>query len=122
MTQIWVALGSLLMLLGVAAGAFAAHGLKAHLSADNLDIWQTGARYHIYHALALFAVAFAATRWQSSLISTAGWLFVAGVAVFAGSLYLLAVTNVKWLGAITPIGGLCFLAGWACLALGALRG
>jgi uncharacterized membrane protein YgdD (TMEM256/DUF423 family) len=122
MTQTWVALGSLLMLLGVAAGAFAAHGLKAHLSADNLDIWQTGARYHIYHALALFAVAFAATRWQSSLISTAGWLFVAGVAVFAGSLYLLAVTNVKWLGAITPIGGLCFLAGWACLALGALRG
>jgi uncharacterized membrane protein YgdD (TMEM256/DUF423 family) len=122
MEQTWFALGCGFMLLGVLAGAFATHGLKPHLSADNLDIWQTGARYHIYHALALLAVAYAATRWTSGLVTAAGWLFVAGILIFAGSLYLLAVTNVKWLGAITPLGGACLIFGWGALALAAVRG
>lgn len=122
MEQTWFVLGCVLMALGVLAGAFAAHGLKAHLSSDDLEIWQTGARYHIYHALALFAVAYAATRWHSGLTTAAGWLFVAGIILFAGSLYVLAVSGVKWLGAITPLGGACFLFGWGCLALAALRG
>src|SRR5579885_3151441 len=102
----WFAAGCVLMALGIAAGAFAAHGLKGRLSADNLDIWQTAARYHIYHALGLLAVAYAATRWHEGLVAVAGWLFVAGIVLFAGSLYVLAVTDIKVLGAITPLGGL----------------
>src|SRR5438045_6478149 len=112
MEQAWFAAGCGLMVLAVIAGAFAAHGLKSHLSADDLDVWQTGARYHAYHAIGLIAVAYAAARWQSSLSSLAGWLFVAGIVLFSGSLYLLAVSSVKWLGAITPLGGLCFIGGW----------
>ena len=122
MEQTWFVLGCAFMLLGVMAGAFATHGLKSHLSADNLDIWQTGARYHIYHALALFAVAYACTRWGGGLVTAAGWLFVAGIVLFAGSLYLLAVTDTKVLGAITPLGGACFIFGWACLGLAVVRG
>jgi uncharacterized membrane protein YgdD (TMEM256/DUF423 family) len=118
----WFAAGCALMVLGVAAGAFAAHGLKGRLSTDNLDIWQTGARYHIYHALGLLAVAYASTRWHEGLVAAAGWLFVAGIVLFAGSLYVLAVTDIKVLGAITPLGGLCFLAGWCCLGLAAWKG
>lgn len=122
MEQTWFAIGCVLMVLGVAAGAFAAHGLKARLSADDLEIWQTGARYHIYHALALLAVAYAAARWGSGLTTLAGWLFIGGVVLFSGSLYLLALSGVKWLGAITPLGGLCFLAGWISLTVAAWRG
>lgn len=118
----WFALGCALMVLGVAAGAFAAHGLKGRLSTDNLDVWQTAARYHIYHALGLLAVAWATTRWSSGLVPAAGWLFVAGIVLFAGSLYVLALTDIKVLGAITPLGGLCFLTGWASLGLAAWRG
>jgi len=118
----WFAAGCVLMALGIAAGAFAAHGLKGRLSADALDLWQTAARYHIYHALGLLAVAYAATRWSSALVPAAGWLFIAGIVLFAGSLYLLALTDLKPLGAITPLGGLCFIAGWCCLALAAWRG
>lgn len=123
MEQTWFVAGCVLMALGVAAGAFAAHSLKHRLSADDLEVWQTAARYHIYHALALLGVAYAAYRWGGGgLTAAAGWLFVAGIALFSGSLYVLAVSGVKWLGAITPLGGLCFLAGWGCLALAAWRG
>ncbi len=122
MEQTWFVLGCALVLLGVAAGAFAAHALKSHLSADHLDTFQTGVRYHVYHGLALFAVAYAATRWSGGLTNAAGWLFLAGVVLVSGSLYVLAVSGVKWLGAITPLGGFCFLAGWCCLALAAWRG
>ena len=122
MEQTWFVIGCLAMVLGVAAGAFAAHGLKGQLSADNLDIWQTAARYHLYHGLGLLAVAYAATRWSAGLTTAAGWLFVAGILLFSGSLYILAASGAKWLGAITPLGGLCFLAGWGSLALAAWRG
>jgi uncharacterized membrane protein YgdD (TMEM256/DUF423 family) len=110
------------MVLAVLAGAFAAHGLKGHLSTDDLDVWQTGARYHAYHAIGLLAVAYAGRRWESGLTSLAGWLFVGGIVLFSGSLYVLAISGVKWLGAITPLGGLCFIAGWIALAAAALRG
>lgn len=122
MERTFVAIGALCGLLGVAAGAFGAHSLRERLSPDLLAVFETGARYQMYHALALLAVAWAATRWSSAWLTASGWLFVAGIVIFSGSLYLLSLTGVRWLGAITPIGGVAFLAGWACLALAALRG
>lgn len=112
-------LGCVFGFLAVAAGAFGAHALRARLGAEMLAVWETAARYQMYHALALLAVAMAAGRWPGGAWSPAGWLFTAGIAVFSGSLYLLAFTGTRWLGAITPLGGLCFLAGWIALALAA---
>jgi uncharacterized membrane protein YgdD (TMEM256/DUF423 family) len=103
----------------VALGAFAAHGLKAHLSPDLLAAFETGVRYQMYHVFALVAAAWGWARWQTRAFVLAGWLFVAGMVVFSGSLYLLALTGTRWLGAITPLGGLAFLAGWLCLTWGA---
>jgi uncharacterized membrane protein YgdD (TMEM256/DUF423 family) len=105
--------------LGVALGAFAAHGLKATLAPEMLAVFETGVRYQMYHAFALFAAASGFARWQVRFFALAGGLFVAGIVVFSGSLYLLAFTGERWLGAITPLGGLVFLAGWLCLAWGA---
>lgn len=109
--------------LGVAAGAFGAHALRGRVPPDLLAVFETGARYQMYHALALLAVALAAARAPSTALRAAGWLFTAGIVVFSGSLYLLALTGVRVLGAITPLGGLCLLAGWIALAVaGARRG
>lgn len=102
--------------LGVALGAFGAHGLKARLDPDMLTIFEVGVRYQMYHAFGLLASAWASARWPGSVTSASGWCFVVGTVVFSGSLYLLALTDVRWLGAITPIGGVAFLAGWLCLA------
>lgn len=110
-------LGCVFGLLAVAAGAFGAHALRARLPADLLAVFETGARYQMYHALALLAVAAAAARAPSAAANAAGWLFTAGIVLFSGSLYLLALTGTRWLGAITPLGGVCFLAGWGALAL-----
>lgn len=117
----WFALGALLAAVGVGLGAFGAHGLKARVSADLLVVFETGVRYHMYHALALLAVGWAATRGTSSWVGVAGWAFVAGIAIFSGSLYLMVLTGARWLGAITPIGGLAFIVGWVALAVGAFR-
>ena len=87
-----------------------------------LAVFETGVRYHLIHALGLIAVAWAISRWPNSWVGAAGWLFVAGIVIFSGSLYVLAVTGARWLGAITPIGGVCLILGWAVLATGALRG
>lgn len=122
MDRLFFTLGALLAGLGVAAGAFGAHGLRDRLSAEMLTIFETGVRYHLIHALALLATAWAATRWESGLIAGAGWLFVVGIVVFSGSLYLLSLTEMRWLGAITPIGGVAFIVGWGLLAWAALRG
>jgi uncharacterized membrane protein YgdD (TMEM256/DUF423 family) len=103
----------------VALGAFAAHGLKTTLAAGMLAVFETGVRYQMYHAFAIFAAAWGFTRWQTRIFVTAGWLFLAGIVIFSGSLYLLALTETRWFGAITPLGGLAFLAGWLCLAWGA---
>jgi uncharacterized membrane protein YgdD (TMEM256/DUF423 family) len=120
--KLFYILGGILGGLAVALGAFGAHGLRARLAADLLATFETGVRYHMYHALALFAVAAAISKWPgSSLPAIAGWLFVVGTILFSGSLYLLAITGTRWLGAITPFGGLAFLAGWACLVIAAAR-
>jgi uncharacterized membrane protein YgdD (TMEM256/DUF423 family) len=121
MERFFFAVGSLLAFLAVALGAFAAHALKARLSADLLAIFEVGVRYHMYHALALLAVAWASSRWPDSNAHFAGWAFLIGIVVFSGSLYLLSVTGMRWLGAITPIGGLAFLVGWLILAWAAWR-
>jgi uncharacterized membrane protein YgdD (TMEM256/DUF423 family) len=122
MDRLFFAAGALSALIAVAAGAFGAHALKARLSAELLATFETAARYQMYHALALCAVAWAATRWPGRAVSASGWLFAAGTLLFSGSLYALALTGVRGLGAITPFGGLCFLAGWACLAWAVARG
>ena len=122
MSQRWFVLGSSLAALGVALGAFGAHGLKARVGPELLATWETAARYHLIHALALLATAWAASRWPGPAVNTAGWLFLAGVLLFSGSLYALVLTNTRALGAITPLGGLCLIAGWLALALAAWRG
>jgi uncharacterized membrane protein YgdD (TMEM256/DUF423 family) len=106
-------------LLGVALGAFGAHALRSKLSPDMIAVFETGARYQMYHAFALFAAAWAWSRWRSKVFGVAGGLFVAGILLFSGSLYLLAFTGTKAFGAIAPVGGLAFLAGWLCLLWGA---
>jgi uncharacterized membrane protein YgdD (TMEM256/DUF423 family) len=104
-------------------GAFGAHVLKERLAVDMLANFETGTRYQMYHALALLAVAWAASRWPgSALPSAAGWLFLAGTLLFSGSLYVMALTGLRWMGAITPLGGVAFVAGWLCLLLAAWRG
>lgn len=122
MERIFFAIGAISAFVAVAAGAFGAHGLKNSLSAEMLAVFETGARYQMYHAFAIILVALALPRFASSLVTTAGWLFVAGTIVFSGSLYALSLTETRWLGAITPIGGAMFLAGWLCFAYAALRG
>jgi uncharacterized membrane protein YgdD (TMEM256/DUF423 family) len=122
MDRLFAALGALSALLAVAAGAFGAHALRERLSPDMLAVFETGARYHVYHALGLLAAAWVVSRWPGGPATAAGWLFVAGTLVFSGSLYLLALTGQRWLGAVTPLGGLAFLLGWAALAWAALRG
>jgi uncharacterized membrane protein YgdD (TMEM256/DUF423 family) len=123
MNQLFFLIGGLSGGLAVALGAFGAHALKARLTLDQLATFETGVRYQMYHALALLAVALAMTRVPIfSLLNGAGWLFVAGTLLFSGSLYLLCLTRKRWLGAVTPFGGLAFIAGWVCLAVAALGG
>jgi uncharacterized membrane protein YgdD (TMEM256/DUF423 family) len=119
--RMWIVLGAASAFLSVAAGAFGAHALKARLSPELLTIFETGARYHMYHSLGLIAVGLVAQGRPSPLLTGAGWAMVAGLLLFSGSLYALALSGVRALGAITPLGGLGFLAGWALLALGAWR-
>ena len=114
------AIGCVSALLAVGLGAFAAHGLKTRLAPDMLAVFEVGVRYHMYHALALVAAAWACSRWPGVAGVAAGWLFVAGTLLFSGSLYALSLSGVRWLGAITPIGGLAFIAGWGCLAWAAI--
>jgi len=116
--KFWFVLGCLLAGLGVAAGAFGAHALRRTLPPDWLTIFETGVRYQMYHALALLVVALTSVQRPSSAIQAAGWFFVLGTGLFSGSLYALCLTGMRGLGMITPVGGLCFLAGWASLAWG----
>lgn len=121
MERLGVLLGAVLAGVAVAAGAFGAHGLRGRLAPDMLAIFETGVRYQMYHALALLVVGLLASRAPTPTLTLAGWCFVAGVVIFSGSLYVLALTGTRWLGAITPLGGLAFLAGWALLAMAAWR-
>jgi|SRR5689334_11335676 len=115
----WIALGALNAAIAVAAGAFAAHGLRDRLEARALEIFETGARYQMYHAIALVLVGLLAGGMRGA--HTAGWLFQAGIVLFSGSLYALALTGARGLGAVTPLGGVAFLAGWMWLAWSAWR-
>ncbi|MGE5139825.1 MAG: DUF423 domain-containing protein [Rudaea sp.] len=121
--QGFIALGSILAALAVALGAFGAHALRRRLTPDRLETFETGVRYHMYHSLALLAAALVSSRFPSSpLAVVSGWLFVAGIILFSGSLYLLATARLRWLGVVTPLGGAAFILGWICLALSVLQG
>ncbi len=119
--RLWLILGATSAFLSVAAGAFGAHALRARLAPDLLNIFETGARYHMYHSLGLIAIGLLAQTRPSPLLNGAGWAMVAGLLLFSGSLYALALSGVRALGAITPLGGLGFLAGWFLFALAAWR-
>lgn len=137
MDRAFLVLGAMFAFVAVAAGAFGSHALRAKLKSERLVTFETAVRYQLWHALALFAVAFVDTlgplRQGRTLTlvafrpftlpgALAGWLFVAGILLFSGSLYALALSGVRWLGAITPLGGVAFLVGWVCLALAARQG
>jgi len=118
----FIGLGSLLAFLGVALGAFGAHGLKGRIPEDMLAVYNTGVHYHLVHALGLILIGLAADRLTDrKRVNAAGWLLLLGVALFSGSLYVMAVSGIKWLGTITPFGGVAFLAGWCCLGYAAWR-
>lgn len=122
MMRIFLMLGAIFGGLSVAGGAFASHALKAQLSARSLEIFETGARYQMYHALALLLVAVLYQQLNSSMwLTTAGGAFTLGILLFSGSLYALSLTGMGWLGAITPLGGAAFLVGWGCVAIAAMQ-
>ena len=120
--RLFALLGCLSAFVAVAAGAFGAHALRDVLPPDRLDVFETAARYQMYHALALLVVGWLAPSGgrAATAIRPAGWLFVAGTILFCGCLYVLALSGVRWLGAVTPLGGLAFLGGWLALARAAL--
>ena len=121
MDKTFLALSAVTGLVGVGTGAFGAHALRGRLSPEMMAVFQTGVQYHLIHALALGLVAVIATRWPGTSTTVAGWLFFAGIIVFSGSLYALATTGLRALGAVTPLGGLCLMGGWASLLVTALR-
>jgi uncharacterized membrane protein YgdD (TMEM256/DUF423 family) len=120
--KLFLAAGSLLALAAVALGAFGAHALKSRLSADAFAVWQTGVQYHVYHALGLLAVGLVAQHLpESAPLKWSGWLMLAGIALFSGSLYALALSGERWLGAIAPVGGSAFLLAWVLFAAAVIR-
>ena len=121
-TRTSIIAASLLLMLGVGTGAFGAHGLKAYVTADMLAVWQTAVLYQLVHALGLLGVAALRPRLAPRLASAATAFLLAGILIFSGSLYALVLSGVSMIGAITPIGGVCFMIGWLLLALAALRG
>jgi uncharacterized membrane protein YgdD (TMEM256/DUF423 family) len=121
MAKTWLVIGSVMGFMSVAGGAFGAHALKARVSTEMLDVYTTGTRYLMLHATALLVVGLVADRASGTSLSTAGWAFTVGTLIFTGSLWLLAGTGTRWLGAITPIGGLTLLVGWAALGLAVAR-
>lgn len=120
MTQTFVGIGAIAALTAVALGAFGAHGLEGRVSPDRLETFRTGVQYQMYHALALLVVGWGLAQGGGPLLHWAGYCFLAGILIFSGTLYLLVLTDTGWLGAITPIGGVFFIVGWALLAWAAL--
>tara|TARA_R110000868_G_scaffold56666_4_gene175249 strand:- start:2816 stop:3238 length:423 start_codon:yes stop_codon:yes gene_type:complete len=119
--KLWLTLGALSGFLAVAFGAFGAHALANRATPEELNAFEIGARYHMYHALALIAVAWLATQGESALVNMAGWAFMAGIVLFSGSLYVLGITGSRALVLATPLGGVAFLIGWACLIARAFK-
>lgn len=122
MAKLWLVLGAAYGLLGVLLGAFGAHALRARLSADMLRVWETAVQYQFWHAVALLAVGLLVSRAADGWLTAAGWGFALGVLVFSGSLYALALSGGRVLGAVTPVGGLLMIAGWVCLLVAIGRG
>ena len=121
-TRWFLAVGGLAGLLAVALGAFGAHALKGRLSPEMLAVWHTGVEYHAYHALGLLAVGIVAIQLpDSALLKWSGWVMLVGIALFSGSLYALALSGERWVGAVTPIGGLALLAAWALFVAAVLK-
>ena len=118
---LFAALGALFAATSVAAGAFGAHALKTLLDPPMLAAFETAARYQMYHALGLFVVAWLCRETTNQWAAKSGWLFCAGILLFSGSLYIVALAGVKWMGALTPLGGVSFIAGWICIAWTAWR-
>lgn len=116
-----LALGAVFAGVAVATGAFGAHMLKPRLSERMMEVFETGVRYHMFHSLALLFSGWAVRQFELGIFRKAAWAFCAGIIIFSGSLYVLALSEIPWLGAMTPIGGVLFLTGWACLAIGFLR-
>lgn len=117
MAKLFITLASLSGMFAVMLGAFGAHALQARLDDYSLGVFETAVQYHFYHSLALLAVGMLAlSQPQTTLLKSSGWLFFLGILVFSGSLYVLSITGMRWLGAVTPLGGLAFIGGWACLA------
>lgn len=121
MERLFFGLGCFFAFLAVGIGAFGAHGLQSTFGPGMANVYETGVRYQFYHALGLMAVAYAISRWPSGMGAIAGWLFVAGIILFSGSLYVLSLSGVQWLGIVTPLGGLAFLGGWLVLLWTVLR-
>jgi uncharacterized membrane protein YgdD (TMEM256/DUF423 family) len=119
--KVFIVLGAAFGALSVAAGAFGAHALRSHLEPRMLEVFETAARYQMYHAFALFAAAWLVQQTQAPAAQLAGWAFVAGILLFSGSLYGMIFTGIRGLGAITPFGGVAFMVGWAALAVAALK-
>ena len=117
----WTRIGGALLFVGVALGAFGAHGLEESLSPEMLEVWETGVQYHLVHGLGLVALGALEPRLRPRRVRAIGIALLLGVAIFSGSLYLLALTGLSWLGAITPLGGVAFLVAWALLAFGRPR-
>lgn len=123
MIKLFLSLGSINALLAVMLGAFGAHGLKDRLTAEMIEIFQTGVQYHFYHALGLLVVGVLAYHLpESAWLRWSGWLMLGGIVIFSGSLYLLSITGIRWLGAITPIGGTAFIVAWILLTVAVLKG
>lgn len=122
MAKFYLVLGSINALLVVLIGAFGAHGLKAKLTIENMAIFQTGVQYHFYHAVGLILVGLIAMQLTSPpYFRWSAWLMVMGIVLFSGSLYALSITNIRWLGMITPLGGTAFILAWIMLAVGILK-
>jgi uncharacterized membrane protein YgdD (TMEM256/DUF423 family) len=122
MSKTIIVTASILLAFAVAIGAFGAHGLKAHLSEAMLQTWKTGVEYHFYHALGLLLIGVLSVSMQSNLLNWSAIFLFAGIILFSGSLYILAITGIKWLGAITPLGGISFIVGWVLLAVAVYKG
>ena len=121
MLDMWLRIGAINGFLVVAGGAIASHALRSHLTPEAMNTFEIGLRYHMLHALALLAVALVARHTRSPMVPAAGWCFSAGIVLFSGSLYVLALSGIKWLGMITPFGGMAFLLGWLALTLVPIR-
>lgn len=123
MAKLFLTIGGINAFLAVALGAFGAHALKSYLSPEWMQIYHTGNQYHFYHAIGLLVIGLIAVHLpESGLLKWSGWLMLTGIILFSGSLYLLAVTRIQWLGAITPFGGIAFLGAWVLMVIAVLKG